>query len=70
MEKMHLEFQPETKTGKDMEIRGAAWKPNEILYSICVAECVLSKDPGSLFGYEGLGFQEDARYEKLSFDES
>ena len=33
MEKMELEFQPETKTCKDAEIRSLAWRPNEIWYS-------------------------------------
>ena len=61
-----MDFKPETKTCKDVEIRGVAWRPNEIWYSICVAECVLSKERGNLFGYERLGFQEDVRYDELS----
>ena len=69
MDKMQLVFQSVTKTCKDVEIRGGAWKPNEIWYSICVAECVLSKDPGNLFVYERPGFQEDVRYDELSCDE-
>ena len=35
-----------------------------------VWQCVLSKDPGNLFGYERLGFQGDVRYDELSSDKS
>ena len=61
MEKMHLTFQQETKTCKDMEIRGVAWWPNEIGNSICVGECVFTQEPVTLFGDERPGFKEDVR---------
>ena len=35
-----------------------------------VWQCVLSKDPDNLFGYERLGFHEDVRYDELSSAES
>ena len=46
------------------------WRPNEIWYSICVVECVLSMDPGTLFRYERLGFDASVPYSELSSDES
>ena len=55
---------------RDFETRGVAWRYNEIWYSICVGECVLSKDPGKLFGYRRLDFDKDVRYDELSSEES
>ena len=65
-----MRFQPETKTAKDLENRGGAWRHYEISYCICVVESVLSTDHGNLFGYERLGFDEDVAYGELSSDES
>ena len=54
--KFEMGFQSGENTTKYLERRGVAWSHNEIWYNICVVECVLSKDPGSLFGYERFGF--------------
>ena len=52
--KFDMRFQPATKTSKDLESHGVDWSPNEMCYSICVLECVLSRNPCDLFGYQPL----------------
>ena len=69
MRKFDMKFQPATKTTKDLETRGVAWRPNEIWSNICVVESVLSIDPGYLFGYARLDFDPNVPYGELSSDE-
>ena len=47
----------------DFETHGVAWRNNEIWYSLCVAECVLSKVPGNVFGYRHLDIEADVHYD-------
>ena len=68
-EKVETEFQNARATSKDSETRGVALKPNEIWYTICVAECVMSKDPINLFGYRCLDFDKDVSYDALTSSE-
>ena len=68
--KFEMRFQTEAKTTKDLDGRGVAWCPNEIWFNISVVECVLSKDPGNMFGYERLGFRAEVPYGELSSDDS
>ena len=68
--KFDMRFQPEAKTSKDLYGPGMARCPNEIWYNICVVECVLSRNPCDLFGYERRGFNEEVPYDELSSDES
>ena len=64
MRKFDMRFQPATKSLKDLE------SPNEIWYIICVGECVLSINPGNMFGYQRLDFDPNVPYDELSSDES
>ena len=56
MPREEAEFENAMATSKDVETRGVTLKPNEMLYHICVAECVLSKNPRNLLGYRRLEF--------------
>ena len=42
-----------------------SWTRNAIFYHICVAECVLSKDPTNLLGYRRLDVDKDIQYDEL-----
>ena len=63
-----MDFKPETKTCKDVEIRGVAWgqvKGGQHLSGrICVVE-----GPCILFGSQRLDIQEHVRSEEISSDE-
>ena len=65
--------EPELKNAraisKDFEKRGVAWRANKMFYPICVGECVLSKDPGTLLGDRPLEFDKDIPYDELTSSE-
>ena len=42
----------------------------DLVYTICVPECVLSKDPGHMFGYRRLDIDKDVQYYELPSEES
>ena len=65
-ERMEPEFQNARARSKDFESRGVGWRPKEIWYAICVADCVLSKDPSNLLGYRRLAFDKDIQYDEIS----
>ena len=54
LKKRQREFQQAMAASKDFETLAVTWRYNEIWYSIYVAESVLSKEPGHLFGYRRL----------------
>ena len=54
---------------RQVETRRVAWRYNEIWFIICVAECVLSKDPGNLFGSRRLDFDKNVQYDQVSSDQ-
>ena len=63
-----MQFQLATITSNDFELFGVAWRPNEICYAICVAECVFSTSPGDLIGYQRLEFEPHTRYDESFSD--
>ena len=64
------EFQPDSRTSKDFELFGVAWRYNEIWYAISVADCVFSTSPADLFGYQSLGFDPHNPYDEELSGES
>ena len=68
-ERVEPEFHNARPSSKDFETRGVAWRRNEIWYTICLAECGLSKDPRNLFGYPRLEFDNHVRDDERSSSE-
>ena len=63
---MEPECENARATLKDVETRGVAWKPNQIWFTIGVAECVLWKKPCNLFGCRRLDFDHNVSEDELS----
>ena len=68
-EKVELELQRPQKHRRTL--KRMVWRGVQMRFGTrSVAECVLSKDPGNLFGHLRLGFHKDVQYDELSSEES